>query len=49
MPSMGALAVTGAARVGQDCTLVAPLDDCPICFNELERPTRTPCLHWYCR
>lgn len=34
---------------GADATLVAPLEECPICFNELERPTRTPCQHWFCR
>ena len=43
------LATEKQAPVGADPNLVAPLEECPICFNVLERPTRTACQHWYCR
>jgi hypothetical protein len=45
------LATERQAPVGADPELVAPLDalECPICFNNLERPTRTACQHWFCR
>ena len=29
--------------------LVAPLEECPICLNGFERPSITPCSHWFCR
>ncbi len=33
-----------------DPNLVAPLEECSICLNhDMERPCRTPCLHWFCR
>ena len=48
---MPSLATERQAPVGADPELVAPLDaiECPICFNNLERPTRTACQHWFCR
>ena len=36
--------------VGMDPTLEAPSEECSICLNaDMERPCRTPCLHWFCR
>lgn len=48
---MPSLAEARQAFVGADPDLIAPLDalECPICFNALERPTRTACSHWFCR
>ena len=36
----------GTIEVQQD--LIAPPDDCAICFNQYERPVMTPCRHWFC-
>ena len=32
-----------------DETLIAPLEECSVCLNGFERPTITPCAHWFCR
>ena len=29
--------------------LIAPNEECAVCLNPLERPTITPCSHWFCR
>lgn len=36
--------------MGVDPNLVAPSEECSICLNlDMERPCRTPCMHWFCR
>ena len=37
------------ADTAQDESLVAPLEECSVCLNGFERPTMTPCAHWFCR
>ena len=32
-----------------DARLVAPQEECSVCLNDFERPTITPCSHWFCR
>lgn len=33
-----------------DPYLMAPYEECSICLNaDMERPCRTPCLHWFCK
>ena len=32
-----------------DKSLLAPQEECSICLNSFERPTVTPCSHWFCR
>ena len=29
--------------------LIAPEDECYVCFNAYEQPTITSCGHWFCR
>ena len=36
------------STVACDDELVAPDEDCPVCLNPFERPTRTACKHWFC-
>ena len=40
-------AVAGGAM--QDEGLIAPDEECSVCLNAFERPTITPCSHWFCR
>ena len=37
------------ADAAPDESLIAPLEECSVCLNGLERPTITPCAHWFCR
>ncbi|KAK9804724.1 hypothetical protein WJX72_002146 [[Myrmecia] bisecta] len=38
------------ATIPCDVNLVAPEDDvCAICLEEMFRPCKTPCNHWFCR
>ena len=32
-----------------DAGLIAPDEECAVCLNAFERPTITPCGHWFCR
>ena len=38
-----------AAAAAPDESLVAPQEECSVCLNGFERPTITPCGHWFCR
>ena len=37
------------ANAAPDESLIAPLEECSVCLNGFERPTITPCAHWFCR
>ena len=47
-PNAPAEAPEGADAAPDD-SLVAPLKECSVCLNGFERPTFTPCAHWFCR
>ena len=38
-----------APAAAPDESLVAPQEECSVCLNGFERPTITPCGHWFCR
>ena len=38
-----------AGEAAPDEGLLAPDEECSVCLNAFERPTITPCSHWFCR
>ena len=49
MESNAAEAPAVAAEAAPDEGLLAPDEECSVCLNAFERPTITPCSHWFCR
>ncbi|KAK9827580.1 hypothetical protein WJX81_000554 [Elliptochloris bilobata] len=35
-------------RIAHDEAMIAPDEDCAVCLNPYERPTKTVCNHWFC-
>ncbi|CAL5222943.1 g5380 [Coccomyxa viridis] len=45
----GAGAQAAAGEAAPDEGLIASDEECSVCLNAFERPTITPCSHWFCR